>query len=125
MVRNDKLSTNLKHAINAAVAKLTEYYCKLSNKGLLIAVVLDPGYKLQVYAKTQDPVRLRAAASAAIHEVIQEYKSLVDSLQSTQDVGPPARNKSRWTDDDYEEPISELDKYLQEPRDYETEVLTF
>ena len=108
--------------------ELPKYYCRFSNKGLAISVILDPKLKLKAYETTQDAVALKEAAYAAVREVFDEYKMLYFTPLPKVPVQGPPRKKHRWENDDQDdqELRSELEQYLdakQEP--YGTDILEF
>jgi hypothetical protein len=105
------VSSHFRFAINSAVAKLTKYYCMISNDGLAISVVLDPRFKLKVYDKTQDTEVLKNAARLAVTYAYNEYK--IDAVAVAEESQPP-KKKCKWEDESIAT-MTELDVYLAEP----------
>jgi hAT family C-terminal dimerisation region/Domain of unknown function (DUF4413) len=111
------ISTNLKHAANAAYAKLTKYYNKMALESYSIAIVLDPRLKLDIYAKTQDPAFYSTKAKENVTKVFAVYNSRFNGGKTTAPTLQTQTQKRKASIFDYEEENkSELDIYLLEGR---------
>lgn len=100
--KKETLSEELKYAVEASYIKLCKYNIAISNPDLMVAIVLDPRCKLEIFAKTQDPQADTRAATKAIRA------AYLDSSNQFE-YNHPIVKKSKWDDD-------ELDEYLMESR---------
>lgn len=115
--KKSDISTNLKHAANAAYAKLAKYYNKMALASYSIAIVLDPRLKLEAYNNTQDPILYSAQATENISKAFEMYKKKIEIRNQPSPMMQIHSKKRNFAIFDYEVEVkSELDYYLQEGR---------
>ena len=120
------IESTLNTAIKNSVAKLTKYYSRLSNTSILASVVLDPRFKLDVYATTQDPEHLKSAAEKYIKWSFELYSDNFEPTSSDISKQQPHVKKFKFLKCVDVVQRSELEQYLLDPVVRpETDVLQF
>ena len=118
--KKDQISEKLWYAANAAYAKLTKYYTKISSRNFAIATVLDPRYKLDVYDSTDDPEALKASAKSAIETAFSEYWAKVPKKTDNSNQQPVLSERYKKKQKRFANveapPDEELRVYLNEKR---------